>query len=182
MDQKSKRTPTGNYSVGYALPPKESRFSKGKSGNPEGRPRVEKQMSPEQVNKLLSAGVPVQKNGATVKMPPLEVELRKLVQKALQDKDMRAIERLLKKFKKYGLLPETQQPKGGGVVTLPSSKQIPSAMSKLLITTYGAPPWSVEEIEAIRPAYEKEEAEYWAMKKETLRGIYLSMKRGRHGA
>jgi hypothetical protein len=34
MDKKQ-----GNYEVGYGKPPRSRRFSKGRSGNPKGRPR-----------------------------------------------------------------------------------------------------------------------------------------------
>jgi hypothetical protein len=43
-----------------------------------------------------------------------------------------------------------------------------------------APPWSAQEIEAIRPVYEEAETEYWAMKKESLRAIYRGMQRGKY--
>ena len=81
-------------------------------------------------------------------MHPFEVELRKLVQKALQDSDLRSIDRLLKKFKQHEVLPDAPAQQGGGVVTLPRIDGIPQGMSTLLMTTYGAPPWSAEEIEA----------------------------------
>jgi hypothetical protein len=177
MHKKPKRRPTGNYPVGFAAPPKQHRYPKGKSGNPRGRPKDVKFMSPEDIEKILGGGVPVNHNGRTIKMPPLEVELRKLVQKALKEHDLKSIDRLLKKFKKYGLLPDAPMDDVGGVVTMPSG--LPYGFSKLLITTFGAPPWSDEEIEAMRPIYEKKEAEYWAMKKEALRGIYRGMKENR---
>jgi len=180
MSNKPKRQPTGDYPVGFAAPPAEHRFQKGKSGNKGGRPKEAKHLSPEEVDALLASGIPVQKNGATVKMHPYEVELRKLVQKALQDGDLKSIDRLLKKFKQHGVLPEAPLQQGGGVVTLPSIEGIPSGMSSLLMTTYGAPPWSAQEIAAIRPAYEKAETEYWATKKESLRAIYQGMHRGKY--
>jgi uncharacterized protein DUF5681 len=36
---------TGDYEVGYGKPPLHTRFQKGKSGNPKGRPRGKKNMS-----------------------------------------------------------------------------------------------------------------------------------------
>ena len=179
MSKDKKRTPTGNYPVGFAAPPEQHRYPKGKSGNPLGRPKGVKLLAPEDIEKLFAAGMPIQQaSGAIKKMAQLEVELRKLVQKAL-NKDLKAIDRLLKKFKKYGLLPEAPAQQNGGVVTLPPEKEMPTGMSKLLITTFGAPPWSAEEIEAIRPAYEKAEADYWATKKEALRSIYRGMQGGK---
>lgn len=173
MHKKPKRQPTGDYPVGFAAPPEQHRFQKGKTGNPLGRPKDVKFMSPEDIEKILGGSVPVNHNGRVIKMPPFEVELRKLVQKAL-NKDLKAIDRLLKKFKKYGLLPEAPAGDVGGVVTMPPG--LPYGFSKLLITTFGAPPWSDEEIAALRPVYEQKEAEYWAMKKEALRSIYRGMK------
>jgi hypothetical protein len=180
MHKKPKRQPTGDYPVGFAAPPVEHRFQKGKSGNLSGRPKAARQLLPEEVEALLASGITVQKNGAAVKMHPYEVELRKLVQKALHDGDLKSIDRLLKKFKQHGLLPEAPLHKSGGVVTLPRIDGIPQEMAKLLMTTYGAPPWSAQEIEAIRPVYEEAETEYWAMKKESLRAIYRGMQRGKY--
>lgn len=36
---KPKKTPKGEYGIGYAKPPKSTQFQPGKSGNPSGRPR-----------------------------------------------------------------------------------------------------------------------------------------------
>ena len=37
--QSGKATPAGEHTVGYRKPPMHSRFKKGKSGNPNGRPK-----------------------------------------------------------------------------------------------------------------------------------------------
>ena len=42
MDKKEKRKPTGNYTVGFAAPPAQYHFPKGKSGYPQGRPKKPK--------------------------------------------------------------------------------------------------------------------------------------------
>ena len=36
---RAKRQPTGDYNVGFARTPERTRFKKGKSGNPKGRPK-----------------------------------------------------------------------------------------------------------------------------------------------
>ena len=45
-DEKEARTPAGNadYEVGYGKPPKHTRFQKGQSGNPRGRPKGTKNL------------------------------------------------------------------------------------------------------------------------------------------
>lgn len=179
MEKKEKRKPTGDYKIGFAAPPEKYRFPKGKCGNPKGRPKKNKELEPEDIENILCATITVQQNGHAIKMPPLEAELQKLVQKALQNKDLKAIERLLKKFKKFNLLPESPIERTGGVITLPDSEEMPYSMCKLLITTFGEPPWSKEEIAAIRPEYKKGEAEYLAMKKETMRSYITSESRGK---
>lgn len=41
--ESAKRKPAGGYEVGYGKPPVHSRFQKGRSGNPRGRPRRERE-------------------------------------------------------------------------------------------------------------------------------------------
>lgn len=64
-----------DYEVGYAKPPKETRFKKGESGNPRGRPRKPKPQNPRDgesfidiVGRVLATPVDIKKNNKIVPM------------------------------------------------------------------------------------------------------------------
>ena len=83
-----------DYEVGYGKPPRHSRFKKGRSGNPKGRPKGNKNAATLLRERLYST-VTVTENGRRRKMTVLEVVFRKLTKSALEG-DPRAQDRLIK--------------------------------------------------------------------------------------
>lgn len=82
------------YQVGYGRPPKHSRFSKGQSGNRQGRPRGRRNIATI-LAEVLHRKVVVTENGRTRKVPAVEAVLLRLLRKSL-DGDPRAIDKLMK--------------------------------------------------------------------------------------
>jgi len=69
-----------DYKVGYKKPPLHSRFKKGQSGNPRGRPRGAKNFS-SMLNDALNQPVFVTENGRRRKISKRELGIRQLVDK-----------------------------------------------------------------------------------------------------
>lgn len=86
--------------VGYKNPPLETRFQKGKSGNPSGkRKKVPPVTTDEAIDAVLSKPVYVTKNGKRIKMSRHMAVLEKLVATALAG-DMRAMTLVLAQLNK----------------------------------------------------------------------------------
>jgi hypothetical protein len=84
------------YEVGYGKPPKHSRFQKGRSGNPKGRPKGSKGFAAI-VRRELDALVEVRQNGRVKKISKREVIIKQMVNKAAAG-NQRATELLLLKM------------------------------------------------------------------------------------
>jgi hypothetical protein len=69
-----------DYKVGYKKPPLHTRFKKGQSGNPRGRPRGAKNFSTV-LNDALNERVVVTENGRRRKISKRELGIRQLVDK-----------------------------------------------------------------------------------------------------
>jgi hypothetical protein len=67
-----------NYPVGFGKPPQHTRFKKGKSGNPEGRPRGSKDFST-LINNELEERVSAKENGRTKRITKRKVVAKQLV-------------------------------------------------------------------------------------------------------
>ena len=81
------------YSVGYGKPPVHSRFKKGQSGNPKGRPKGERNRATI-LNSILNERVVVTDNGTRKHITKQEAVYKQLVNKAASG-DFRAAQLLL---------------------------------------------------------------------------------------
>jgi hypothetical protein len=81
------------YQVGYGKPPARSRFKKGESGNPTGRPKGTLNVSTVLL-KTLREKVVINENGRPTVMTKLEASMKQLVNKAASG-DLRALSQLI---------------------------------------------------------------------------------------
>jgi hypothetical protein len=81
------------YAVGYGKPPRQTRFGKGQSGNPQGRPRGAKNMAT-LFTQALKERVTVVENGRRRSISKQEALVKHLVNKALSG-DRRLLQLLL---------------------------------------------------------------------------------------
>jgi hypothetical protein len=79
----------GPYSVGYGKPPEHSRFRKGQSGNPHGRPKGRLNIA-SVLLKTLREKVTIEEDGKHRTMTKLEASMKQLVNKAASG-DLRAL-------------------------------------------------------------------------------------------
>lgn len=71
-----------DYEVGYGKPPKATRFQKGQTGNPKGRPKGSLNAATLMQQLMAERISVVEKGGREKVMPMMEVVLRRLVNKA----------------------------------------------------------------------------------------------------
>jgi hypothetical protein len=84
----------GNYAVGYGKPPAGTRFQKGHSGNPKGRPRVRR--SPQEViEAALRDNITVMENGVPRRIEMREAFVKSIIARAIKG-DTRAAGLLLR--------------------------------------------------------------------------------------
>ena len=100
----SKKRPKGS-DVGYGHPPVHTRFKKGQSGNPGGRPPRPK-VSELNVADALTEPIHVVRGGVRQPMPSFEAGLRRLVDMAVKERNPRAAMRFLAICEEYGLIKE----------------------------------------------------------------------------
>ena len=120
---KDKKGKGGDYDVGYGRPPKEHQFKKGTSGNPAGAPSKRKRKKID-VAAVLNEPLVVKNSGVRRKMPPFEVGVRRLVERALKQKDLNATLEFLELWESFRLLVPRPVDQGGGVIHAPKGVSV----------------------------------------------------------
>ena len=80
MDERVERDLTNK--VGYAKPPKHTRFTKGRSGNPKGRPTGSKNIATMMIEELTQP-VAIVENGKRTKIPKIRAAVRQALNRAM---------------------------------------------------------------------------------------------------
>ena len=84
---------SGDYAVGYGKPPEHTRFQKGQSGNPKGRPKGSLNLATA-LNRALREKVVVTENGRRKTLTKLDVAIKGLVNRAVKG-DPKATQQML---------------------------------------------------------------------------------------
>ena len=82
-----------DYEVGFGKPPAHTRFAKGRSGNPRGRPKGSNNLAT-LLEQELNAPVPINENGQRTSVTKLQAAVKQLVNKAASG-EPRALQQLL---------------------------------------------------------------------------------------
>ena len=94
------------YQVGYGKPPKHTRFKKGQSGNPKGRPRGARGFKTD-LEDVLNAKVKVVKDGRPKTVTSQQAVLMRSIEKALKG-EPRAMDRVLSMAAEHSAEKEAQ--------------------------------------------------------------------------
>jgi hypothetical protein len=92
MKKGTKPPNSNNATVGYCNPPKHTRFKKGRSGNPNGRPKGSLNMATV-LERTLREKVVINENGRQKTVTKLEAALKQLIDKAASG-EMKAVQLL----------------------------------------------------------------------------------------
>ena len=79
--------------VGYAKPPKHTRFTKGRSGNPKGRPTGSKNLATMMIEELTQP-VAIVENGKRTKIPKIRAAVRQALDRAMVG-DFKALQQIV---------------------------------------------------------------------------------------
>jgi hypothetical protein len=145
----------GNYTVGYKKPPTEHQFkSKQLCDSPQKvkRPRKENGLN---LAGLFDKPLRVKRAGKTISVHPHEAQLTSLAKRALKG-EPRATKLFLKHCEAAGLLDPVTPEQTHGVFLIPPGAN--SAIVKVLLETYGLPPWDPDDYAALEAEYERDQS------------------------
>jgi Family of unknown function (DUF5681) len=142
------------YKVGYKKPPKEHQFKPKHqtAARPNGRKR--KENSPD-VAGWLDKPLKVKRGGKSIRMHPHQVAMTSLGKRALNG-EPRAIKLFLKECAIAGLLTPQLLEQTHGAFAAPRGVDL--RVAKVMIETYGFPPWEPDEYAAIVAEFERDQA------------------------
>ena len=139
--------------VGYGSPPLETRFRKGKSGNPAGgRKKRHRDM-----DALFSGDEEVVQNGKKIVVSAFEAERWAIARRAIEGNSFKHQKRLVDLLLKHGAIVKRQTKNRSGVVVTP---HLPGVLIELLVDRHGLPvdgqgvqKWTSEQIAELRPQW-----------------------------
>jgi hypothetical protein len=155
-DPKSKKLhPAGNYNVGYKKPPVEHQFKPSylRDGAQKTKSRS-KEKTPD-VAGMIEKSVQVKRGGKTISMHPFEAEVTSLGNRALKG-EPRATKLFLKHCEAAGLLDPPSSGQTHGVFVIPKGAN--PRIVRVLLETYGLPPWDPDVYAALEAEYERDQA------------------------
>jgi hypothetical protein len=157
----------GNYTVGYKKPPTEHQFK-----SKQLRDSQQKVKRPRKENGLDLAGLfdkplRVKRAGRTIVVHPYEAQLTSLGKRALKG-EPRATKLFLKQCDAAGLLDPVTPEQTHGVFLIPRGAN--SAIVKVLLETYGLPPWDPDAYAALELEYENDQANIEELYKKYMEG------------
>jgi hypothetical protein len=160
------------YKVGYKKPPKEHQFKPKHqtAACPNGGKR--KENCPD-VAHWLGKPLKVKRGGKSVSMHPHEAAMISLGKRALKG-ERRAAKEFLKQCEIAGLLTPKQVKQTHGVFVEP--RGVDSSVVRVMIETYGLPPWDPDEYAAIVAESERDKARV----EELYEKFLVDLNHGRH--
>lgn len=111
-------TAKADYEVGYKKPPRSTRFRKGRTGNPKGRPKTKDRLG-DVVLAALDDPIRVVTESGPKKVPKREVLITSILNEALRG-DKKAMRRFIKLAALAGNLKATKPPRGSNVLVVPN--------------------------------------------------------------
>jgi Family of unknown function (DUF5681) len=110
----------GGYIVGHGKPPQHSRWPKGTSGNPKGRPPKPKPDAASVVA-ILNAPVDVRKGGKVKKLHAFEAIVRRLASRAIAHANMQSARRFIELCEQYGVITPAPESWRNNMLLLPAT-------------------------------------------------------------
>jgi hypothetical protein len=143
-----------DYEVGYKKPPRQHQFKPRHERNArlDGGGRKENNLD---VASWLDAPLKVKRQGKLTNMHPHEAAMLSLGKRALKG-ERSAAKEFLKQCELAGLLTAKQLEQTHGVFAAP--RGVDFSIARVMIETYGLPPWGKDEYAAIKAEFERDQA------------------------